>query len=324
LVDDRLLLRAASLYYRANLTQQEVASRLGVSRVKVSRLLSEAMQRGIVQVEITHPLARVTDLEYEVQRRFSLADVTVATTPDFDAPALGLDSTARAAAEYLADLEPAPQILGISWGRTMSAVARHMRAGWGAGVAVVQLNGSVSLSQHMTSGDQIAERMASTAGGKAHRLAGPAIAERAETCDALNGDRTVAATLELGRAADVAIFSLGAICEDSVLVESGYLDPQEIAALRGAGAVGDVMSRFITTDGRLADPALDARTFGIELSALHRKRRSIGVAAGLEKTAITRAAVVGGYVNALVVDEAIAEALLSEPSAQEQEVSHVV
>lgn len=317
-MDERLLLRAASLYYRAGLTQQEVAARLGISRVKVSRLLAEAMQRGIVRVEIEHPLARVTELEVEVQRRFALADVAVATAPDFDAPALGLDATARAAAEFLADLRPSPQILGISWGRTMFAVAQHMKAGWADGVPIVQLNGSVSRSQQQTYGEQIAERFAATAGSMAHRLVGPAIVERAETAEVLRRDRGLAATLEIARAADVAVFSLGAISEESVLVESGYLDRDEISALVGAGAVGDVLSHFIAADGRLVDAQLEARTLGLELEALPRKRRTIGVAAGVEKTAITRAAVLGGYVNCLVIDEAIAQALLSDAPTPEE------
>ena len=46
---------ASRLYYLDDLTQAEVARRLGTSRASVSRLLSEARRQGIVQIDITSP-----------------------------------------------------------------------------------------------------------------------------------------------------------------------------------------------------------------------------------------------------------------------------
>jgi DNA-binding transcriptional regulator LsrR (DeoR family) len=42
----------ASLYYQQNLTQQEIGDRLGLSRIKINRLLKLAVSSGIVQVTI--------------------------------------------------------------------------------------------------------------------------------------------------------------------------------------------------------------------------------------------------------------------------------
>jgi deoxyribonucleoside regulator len=311
MADDRTLLRIAHLYYRERLTQQEVAARVGLGRVTVGRLLNEAMERGLVRIEIRHPLARVTELEVEVQRRFSLTDVVIAATPDVDDPAVHLDAVAAAAADYLAGLRPTPDTLGVSWGRTMHAIAGRMRPGWASGVPVVQLNGAVSRSATPTYADQIATDIAVRGGGQAHLLSSPAIVDRAEIREVLESDSAVSATLELARMADVAIFGLGAISERSVLVESGYLDRAQVDDLVAAGTVGDVLSRFITADGTIADPEIDARTCGLPLTSLARKRRSIGVAVGTEKVAVTRAAASAGWVNALVLDEVLAEALLA-------------
>ena len=46
---------ASRLYYLDDLTQAEIARRLGTSRASVSRLLSEARRQGIVQIEISPP-----------------------------------------------------------------------------------------------------------------------------------------------------------------------------------------------------------------------------------------------------------------------------
>jgi deoxyribonucleoside regulator len=321
MTDDRTLLRIAHLYYREGLTQQEVAARVGIGRVTVGRMLNEALQRGLVRIEIRHPLARLTELEVEVQRTFSLTDVVIAQTPDVDDPAVHLDAVAAAAADLLKTLRPQPTTLGVSWGRTMHAISRRLERGWSDGVPVVQMNGSVSRSETPTYADQIATDFAVKGGGQAHLLSSPAIVDRAEIREVLESDSAVSATLELARMADVAIFGLGAISERSVLVESGYLDRAQVDDLRAAGTVGDVLSRFVTADGTIADEEIDARTCGLPLTELARKRRSIGVAVGVEKTAITRAAASAGWINALVIDEALAEALLEAgPVAAAQSV----
>ena len=73
--DDRLTVRAAYLYYRLDLTQAQVADRLGVGRVKVGRLLASAHDRRIVTIDIRHPLTRLTEMEVDLETRFGLRDV---------------------------------------------------------------------------------------------------------------------------------------------------------------------------------------------------------------------------------------------------------
>ena len=61
--DTRLMLRAAQLYYHADLTQDAIGKRLGVSRFKVGRLLDRAIREEAVRIEIVHPAARLVALE---------------------------------------------------------------------------------------------------------------------------------------------------------------------------------------------------------------------------------------------------------------------
>ena len=62
-----LMSRAARLYYQDDLTQQEVAAQLGVSRPAVSRLLSQARRQGIVQIRIVDPCEKNHDLGVQLQ-----------------------------------------------------------------------------------------------------------------------------------------------------------------------------------------------------------------------------------------------------------------
>ncbi|NJL94867.1 MAG: helix-turn-helix domain-containing protein [Anaerolineae bacterium] len=53
-----LMIRAAWMYYHDALTHQEIAEKLNTSRVKITRLLQQAREQGIVEIRVTAPLPR--------------------------------------------------------------------------------------------------------------------------------------------------------------------------------------------------------------------------------------------------------------------------
>jgi deoxyribonucleoside regulator len=107
-------------------------------------------------------------------------------------------------------------------------------------------------------------------------MAAPAIVGSAELRRALEDDPSVGETLAAGRAARSAIFGLGVLSPDSVHIASGNLGAAEVRSLEAAGAVGDVLGRFLSGDGRIALPELDERTVGL-LSELGRKDLAVGL-----------------------------------------------
>ena len=51
-----LLATVADLYYIERCSQAEIANRLGYSRSAVSRLLSEAHDRQLIEIRVNHPM----------------------------------------------------------------------------------------------------------------------------------------------------------------------------------------------------------------------------------------------------------------------------
>lgn len=308
-MDDELLaVRVAELYYDDDKTQDEIGDLLGISRWKAGRLLSQARERGIVRIEIVHPRARRLTVERELRDAFGLRDAVVVPAPDpGTAP---LERVARAAADYLAALRPAPRLLGVSWGRTLSAVADALPQGWADGVRVVQLNGGVSVNRRQDTAAALASTIAQRGGGEAVLLPSPAILERRATRDAIAADRIVAEVLDLGAHSDAFLFSAGVGNGESALVESGYLEAADVEALAARGAVGDVVGRYIDAEGHVVDEALDARTLGLPLDALREAKTAIFVVAGEDKRDIARAVVGNGLCSILITDEASARDLL--------------
>jgi DNA-binding transcriptional regulator LsrR (DeoR family) len=83
-------------------------------------------------------------------------------------------------------------------------------------------------------------------------------------------------------------------------------------ALLEAGAVGDVLGRFLDKDGNEISHPLNQRTIGIDLEALKKVPEIILAAAGPHKVDIIRAAIRRGLVHVLITDDVTAELLLEE------------
>src|SRR5260221_510665 len=99
----------ARLYYIRELTQQQIAQRLGVSRFKVLRLLEQARAEGVVRFEIDEPVPVLDDLSHRLEERFGVTAVVVQR------------DVARAAANLLPPLLHDRDVLVRAWSQWQSA-----------------------------------------------------------------------------------------------------------------------------------------------------------------------------------------------------------
>ena len=94
--DTRLMVRIAQMYYRMNLSQEQIGERLGLSRFRVGRLLDRALREEIVRIEVVHPDARLVELEEQLVQRFGLLAAVVADVPAASGAGMAADDVARA------------------------------------------------------------------------------------------------------------------------------------------------------------------------------------------------------------------------------------
>jgi DNA-binding transcriptional regulator LsrR (DeoR family) len=87
--------------------------------------------------------------------------------------------------------------------------------------------------------------------------------------------------------------------------------------LRQNGAVGDICLRFFDADGNPVRLPLDRRVISMTLEQLSTVKRSVGIAGGLRKLAAIRGALKGKWINVLITDRVVAEALLATPEEHE-------
>ncbi|MEZ4613268.1 MAG: sugar-binding domain-containing protein [Caldilineaceae bacterium] len=114
-----MLAMVASLYYELDQSQTQIANRLGVSSSKISRMLKEARDRGIVHIRVEKPVPRDFALEQQLIELFGLRDAHVLQTFNDADETTMLSSTGRIAASYLWSVIPNPApgaSIGVAWG----------------------------------------------------------------------------------------------------------------------------------------------------------------------------------------------------------------
>jgi len=304
------LIKVARLYYLYNLSQQQIADKLKISRPGISRLLQEARDRGVVRIEIVDPEGNGADIERSLREKFGLKKSVVVPLEGASDETGLRQRLGMAAARILDSLVVEGSVVGISWGSTMQELVRHLNPRRVKDATVVQLIGGIARAEYDTHASEIAMKLADNYKAVPFLLPVPAIVDDVRVKDALVSDSRIAKVLDLGRRAEIAVFSVGRLDHGCVMCRAEYLKKHEVDALLRKKAVGDIISRIVTDSGAVCSPELDARTVGIELDDLKKKTFSVAVAGGREKLPVIRAGLLGGYCNILVTDEETAVRLL--------------
>lgn len=311
---DALSIRVARLYYYEHLTTAQIADELGTSRSTVSRLLTRAHERGLVEIRIHDPAQHPQGIESRLRERFGLRVARVVSVPETADEHDWLERVAAFAAGYLNTVIDADTIVGIAWGTTLRKLASKLSPKLVANVDVVALNGSGTAQEiDSTFSSDIVTRIAANYGARPHAFPVPAFFDYAETRTALWRERSVRRLLELQKRARVLVYSVGAFSGQvpSHVHSGGFLEPADLRSLRRDRVAGDIATMFFRADGSYADIALNARASGPDLALFRRVPHSICVASGTGKVEGLRAALAGRFVNTLIVDEPTARLLLA-------------
>ena len=305
---DEQSIEAVKLYYQQELSQAEVAARMGLSRPTVAKLLARGRERGFVTIEIHDPREDASEIALRLEKRFGLASVRVAHGRDMT-EGEAIEQVGRVGADVVTQLVRDGMSVGISWGRTMSALAAHLTRAPRQGVRVVQLKGGASFSERATHDFEIMRAFCEAFDAQPRYLPLPVIFQDTAMLSIVRRDRAIERVLQEGRGVDVAVFTVGALGREALSLNLGQLEEAEVDALM-RDAVGDACSRFFTREGGVALASVDRRTVGITLEDLRARPVRVLVAGGRVKAEALDTALHMGLATHLVVDQDLALALL--------------
>ena len=308
-ISEDLKTRIAWLYYVEGLTQDEVATKVGMNRSRVLRILSAARLDGTVQIRVTTRLSHCVELERALEDRWDLTRAIVLPTPQDEAQLHTIIGAEVGA--YISQTLAASMTVGLGWGKTLSAAVSAIVPRKPDGIRVMSLLGGLTrVSEHNPS--EFAWRVAARLGAECYMMAGPVFAPDPVTRDALAGHTGMSDIFLRARSLDMAIVSVGDLTPHSVLREYGLLTSDELASLERAGAIGDVLCHFVDAEGNIVDHPVNKRVLAVNPLDLRGTRNIILASGGWHKLGVIRAALKLLHPTVLIVDDLVAERHASE------------
>jgi len=313
-LDIRLLRKVSTLYYLNEFTQQEIANRLELSRPKVSRLLKQAKNRGIVQIIVPFPEGNFIKLETKVEQEYGLNEVIIveASRDSSDlASELLKSQLGSAAAKYLARTVTDGDVIGVTWGTTLQAMVDNMTPVQTNDCHVVQMLGGFGPPEAKAHAMDISRRLSQSLNSGLSLLQSPGIVDSPEIRNVLVNDRRVKSALALFPKVNKAYVGIGAISTNRILQKDNTEVSNDIKQeILNSTAVGDIGLNFFDINGNLVKTAFKERFIGMTLKQLKEVDTVIGIAGGDEKLEAILGALTGGYINVLITDQYTAKHLL--------------
>lgn len=307
----KLMVKVSNLYYKDNLTQEEISEKLKISKYQVNRILKKAISSGIVQINIIDPTVNISTLEDKLEKLFNLKRAIV--VDNYGLSDIELKSKlGNAAANFLMEIIKNKDVIGVSWGTTINEVVNQLPSKINKEVEVVQITGgshqlSIDLNCH-----DVTRRLAKKFNTEPNLLYAPAILDSKELYNLLLQEQSIRKTYEYFERVTIALVGIGAMFPKivSTLIKTGHINEIDFKSLKEHNAVGDVFSHFFNINGRICDSSLKGRLIAMPVNTLLKVPYSVGVAGGKEKAEAILGALRGKYINILITDNTAAEKIL--------------
>jgi DNA-binding transcriptional regulator LsrR (DeoR family) len=300
--------RAGWLYYVGGMTQDQIATELGVSRQRAQRLVSRAMAEGLIQVRLNHRIGTCLDLEAALTDKYGLIRCRVVPTLGSGVDAVRATSPAAAAELERVLRMPEPKVIALGTGRSMRGMVDSLEPMEAEQHRLVSLIGNIAPDGSASFFD-VVMRIADKVRAPHYPMPVPVVSTTAAEKDAFHALPPVRKVVDLARAADVIFVGVGQMSSDAPLLADGFVTQADLDEMQAAGAVGEVAGWVFDSAGEYLEVGTNQRTGGIRV-AQKLDRPAIGIAAGIPKVAAISAALQSRIINGLITDEATASAIL--------------
>lgn len=308
--EQRFLAQVAWAYYVEGLTQEKVAEKLGATRLRVNKALSEAHRVGLVRITFNTAYAACFDLEQALCEKFGLKQAYVAPAPaqETDVQTITGAALGNLLSEILAD--PGVKSFGMSWGGTLNIATRFLAALQRPDLEVISVMGGLTRGSDLNS-FEITTRLADLLGAQHSYFTAPLYAGSAESRDTIMQLDVFRDILERIRAVDALAMAAGDLSKRSLLMRDALPTGTTIEELQKAGGVGDILGTVIDAEGKPIDHPINEKVIGIGIPDLARIPNVILAAGGTHKVAVCRAILRLGLIDTFVTEENTARALVA-------------
>lgn len=310
-IDIRLLSKISSMYYEQECNQQEIADRLHLSRPKVSRILKQAREQGIVQITVVSPNGNFVELEHALEKKFGIKEVILVESDPGMSAGMIKRQVGSAAAKYLNRTTHEGDIIGVTWGTTLQAMVDSMQPKPIDCLHIVQALGGVGPPEAKAHATDISRRLSQVLNAKLTLLPAPGIVGSVQAKQVLMDDPQVKNTLNLFPRINSLYVGIGALETNPVLNgKSEEISKSVCQEIFNSKAIGDIALRFYDSTGKEVDTTLKDLVIGVSAKEMMQIDTVVGIAGGLEKAEVIHGALKGKNINVLISDSMTAKKVL--------------
>ncbi len=290
-----LYIKIAYWYYTLGLTQDEIARRIGLTRQKVNQIINGLKEQDIVHITVRGFEEENAALECALEEKFGLKECIVVS--DYGESETAVYKVALVAAQYLENTIKNGDIIGISWGRTLSMTVEQMGFSHKAECKVVSLLGALNMTQKISKADEIARNFANKLDCPSIMLYAPLVVDHPETKEWLLKEKHIKQSFDFMKQCDIAVLGIG-----TLTAETSIYGREELPE----GFVGDIATNLVRADGSFNANPLQDRLLAADMQILKDIPNTIAVAAGAGKASALRGALSSGCIDTLIIDETTA------------------
>ena len=305
---DYQLTQIAIMHFQKGVSQQDIASRFGLSKMTISRMLQEAKDKFILQINVTLPFQIDLQKAEEIVGKYQIKTAIIVKSSDNE-KFVTTELIGKIYAFYMGIALQENHVLGMGVGKTIGQIVQNLFPMNTQNLHIVQLMGGledVNYANPFTIVQETCRKLHAT---------GTYISSYATVeCKALResflykseiGERVIG----YWKKCKEALFGIGTI-EKGTLLSPKLVMVEEIQKLKKLGAVGDVLGHCFDSKGNFIHTNLEDRLISIPTIILKKIENRTAVAAGAEKASAIHGALLSGLITTLVTDDKTAAVLL--------------
>jgi deoxyribonucleoside regulator len=308
-----IIFQVLKYYYDDNMTQLQIAQKLNISRIAVSRLLSKARKEGLIQFKIIYPKnlfnPRDENLEKEFVEKYNLKECIITKTQKDRIETL--KELSNQLSQLFNRIVENSTFVGVGWGTTLETISKYLEIKEKKGIRVTPLIGGYGRFSDGAHSNNIARIIAEKFNGTSYVVNIPASFDSKEIKESILADSTAKEIVKRTKMVDLAVLCMSDLSKTSSLYDRGQLNDEDINYLRKLGVIGDINYIFVDKNGNFVSNEVSDRTTNIfPITLMKSVKNVIGIAVSARKAIILYAVLKAGLINILLTDSEAANKII--------------
>ena len=298
--------KCAWLYYVGRLNQNQIAKKVGLSKMRVHRLIAFAEKNGFVKTFVEGGFDETSKYENILKEKYHLKISEVIPIEDLNNDPS--EMIAAAGARFIMNQINENNVyeFGIGTGNTLNNIAKWLPK-IDKEIDFITVNGSLTSHNSIQTETGI-NQIAHKTNGECYNVGIPLMVESVEQKKILEKIKFIKEIMNRANNTKVKILGVGGLFETSQIVRSKIFSKESIEKIKQAGAVGEVAGNFFDKNGKFISIKETQKITSADIDSF-KKSTTVLVAGGRYKISQIKSVLKSGLFTGLITDEETAKQL---------------